>query len=86
VEEDKQVKLVSKMSAHNTAQLKEFFAGSEISGDWQLIYAASYNGCIISLPAKGGGQMRLRIAARYRDDYPYLELRTQCTAPTEAEE
>lgn len=86
MEEDKQVKLVSKMSAHNTVQLKEFFAGSEISGDWQLIYAASYNGCIISLPAKGGGQMRLRIAARYRDDYPYLELRTQCTGPTEDEE
>lgn len=78
--DDKQAKLVSKMSAHNTVQLKEFFEGSEIGGDWQLIYAASYNGCILSLPAKGGGQMRLRIAARYRDDYPYLELRAQRTS------
>lgn len=84
--EDKQVTLVAKMSAHNTAQLKEFFNGSEIGGDWQLIYAASYNGCIISLPAKGGGQMRLRIAARYRDDYPYLELRAQRAGSTENEE
>lgn len=80
--EDKQALLVSKMSAHNTAQLKEFFEGSEIAGDWQLIFAASYNGCIISLPAKDGGQMRLRIAARYRDDYPYLELRTDRSGPT----
>ena len=78
--DDKQAKLVSKMSAHNTGQLKEFFEGSEVGGDWQLIYAASYNGCILSLPAKGGGQMRLRIAARFRDDYPYLELRSQRTS------
>lgn len=75
--EDLYTKLVSKMSAHNTAQLKDFFDGAEIEGDWQLIYAASYNGCIISLPAKGGGTMRLRIAAKYRDEHPYLELRAQ---------
>lgn len=82
--EDKQSTLISKMSAHNTAQLKQFFEGSEIEGDWQLIFAASYNGCIISLPAKGGGQMRLRIAARYRDEQPYLELRAErMTRPQE---
>ncbi len=75
--EDKQSLLISKMSGHNSAQLKDFFDGSDIKGDWQLIFAASYNGCIISLPATGGGQMRLRIAARVRDGYPYLELRTQ---------
>ncbi len=75
--EDKQSLLIRKVGGHNSAQLKEFFDGSEIKGDWQLVFAASYNGCIISLPAKGGGQMRLRIAARYRDGYPYLELRTQ---------
>ncbi|UCF19325.1 MAG: hypothetical protein JSU87_15565 [Gemmatimonadota bacterium] len=75
--EDKQALLISKVSAHNTTQLKQFFDGSAIEGDWSLIFAASYNGCIISLPAKGGGQMRLRIAARYRDDQPYLELRCQ---------
>jgi hypothetical protein len=86
VAEDKQVTLVSKMSAHNTAQLKEFFEGSEIGGDWQLIYAASYNGCIISLPAKGGGQMRLRVIARYRDEYPYLELRTERMGSVSEEE
>ena len=79
--EEKQSMLESKMSAHNSAQLKEFVEGSEIGGDWQLIFAASYNGCIISLPRKGGGQMRLRIAARYRDDQPYLELRTQLIGP-----
>lgn len=84
--EDKQATLIGKMSAHNTAQLKEFFGGSEIKGDWQLIFAASYNGCIISLPAKGGGQMRLRIAARYRDDCPYLELRTERMGGTASEE
>ena len=77
--DDAHTRLVSHMSAHNTAQLKEFFAGSDIEGDWQLIYAASYNGCIISLPATGGGTMRLRIAAKYRDDQPYLELRTERT-------
>ncbi len=73
--EDQQQKLISKMSSHNTTQLKQFFEGSEIGGDWQLIYAASYNGCIISLPAKGGGQMRLRVAARYQHEFPYIELR-----------
>jgi hypothetical protein len=86
VAEDKQTTLITKMSAHNTAQLKTFFEGSEIKGDWQLIFAASYNGCIISLPAKGGGQMRLRIAAKYRDDYPYLELRAQRMGSAEEEE
>jgi hypothetical protein len=77
VTEDKQAILISKISAHNTTQLKQFFEGSEIKGDWSLVFAASYNGCIISLPATGGGQMRLRIAARYRDEQPYLELRCQ---------
>jgi len=75
--DDKQNTLISKMSAHNTAQLNDFFEGSAIEGDWQLIFAASYNGCIISLPAKGGGQMRLRLAAKFRDGQPYLELRAQ---------
>ncbi len=75
--EEKNSPLMTKMSEHNTAQLREFFEGAEIGDDWQLVYAASYNGCIISLPAKGGGQMRLRIAARFRDDQPYLELRTE---------
>ncbi len=79
--EEKESVLVTKMSAHNTAQLKQFVDGSDIGGDWQLIFAASYNGCIISLPRKGGGQMRLRVAARYRDDQPYLELRTQLIGP-----
>lgn len=83
--DDAYARLVSHMSAHNTAQLKEFFAGSEIEGDWQLIYAASYNGCIISLPARGGGTMRLRIAAKYRDDHAYLELRTERTGGDAAE-
>jgi hypothetical protein len=81
VAEEKESVLVTKMSAHNTAQLKQFVDGSDIGGDWQLIFAASYNGCIISLPRKGGGQMRLRVAARYRDDQPYLELRTQLIGP-----
>ncbi len=84
--DDKQTTLVSKMSAHNTAQLKTFFEGAAIEGDWQLIFAASYNGCIISLPAKGGGQMRLRIAAKYRDEYPYLELRAQQMGGDEEDE
>ena len=84
--DDKQTTLISKMSAHNTAQLKEFFGGSAIEGDWQLIFAASYNGCIISLPAKEGGQMRLRIAAKYRDEQPYLELRAQHMGPAEEED
>ena len=80
-EEKEESMLVTKMSAHNTAQLKEFVEGSEVGGDWQLIFAASYNGCIISLPGKGGGQMRLRVAARYRDDQPYIELRAQRIGP-----
>ena len=69
--------LIGKIAAHNTKQLKDFFEGSTVAGDWQLIFAASYNGCIISLPAEGGGQMRLRIAARYGEGQPYLELLTQ---------
>lgn len=69
--------LISKIAAHNTKQLKDFFEGSTVAGDWQLVFAASYNGCIISLPAKGGGQMRLRIAARFSEGQPYLELLTQ---------
>ena len=73
--EDQQQKLIGKMSSHNTTELKKFFEGSEIKGDWQLIYAASYNGCIISLPAKDGGQMRLRLVARYEHEFPYLEMR-----------
>ncbi len=84
--DDKQTTLISKMSAHNTAQLKEFFNGSAIEGDWQLIFAASYNGCIISLPAKEGGQMRLRIAAKYRDEQPYLELRAQHMGSSEEDD
>lgn len=84
--DDKQSTLVAKMSAHNTSQLKEFFEGSAVAGDWQLIFAASYNGCIISLPAKDGGQMRLRLAAKYRDGQPYLELRTQHMGAAEEEE
>lgn len=82
--EEKNSPLMTKMSEHNTAQLKEFFDGAEIGDDWQLVYAASYNGCIISLPAKGGGQMRLRIAARYRDDQPYLELRAERMVASES--
>jgi hypothetical protein len=81
VTEEKESMLETKMGAHNTTQLNEFVEGSEIGGEWQLIFAASYNGCIISLPRKGGGQMRLRVAARYRDDQPYLELRTQKIGP-----
>ncbi len=84
--DDKQTTLISKMSAHNTAQLRDFFDGSAIEGDWQLIFAASYNGCIISLPAKDGGQMRLRIAAKFRDGQPYLELRAQAISPAEEDE
>ncbi len=84
--DDKQATLISKMSAHNTGQLKDFFEGSAIKGDWQLIFAASYNGCIISLPAKEGGQMRLRIAAKFRDGQPYLELRTQYVGQTDEED
>ncbi len=75
--EDPQEKLISKMGTHNTTQLEKFFEGSDIGGDWQLVFAASYNGCIISLPAKGGGQMRMRVAARYLHEQPYLELRTE---------
>jgi len=85
VSEDKQALLISKISAHNTTQLKQFFEGSAIEGDWQLIFAASYNGAIISLPAKGGGQMRLRIAARYRDEQPFVELRSQHVAGSSGE-
>jgi hypothetical protein len=84
--DDKQTTLIAKMSAHNTGQLKDFFAGSAIEGDWQLIFAASYNGCIISLPAKNGGQMRLRIAAKFRDGQPYLELRAQQMGQTGEED
>ena len=84
--EDQQQKLIGKMSSHNTAQLKQFFEGSEIEGDWQLIYAASYNGCIISLPAKEGGHMRLRVAARYQHEFPYLELRTDHMKGSKEEE
>ncbi|NIR43831.1 MAG: hypothetical protein GWN99_07725 [Gemmatimonadetes bacterium] len=69
--------MMERISARNTARLKAFFDGSDVSNDRQLIFAASYNGCIISLPADGGGQMRLRIAAKYRDEYPYVELRAQ---------
>lgn len=75
--DEQQTKLIGMMSAHNTAQLKEFFEGTTLEGDWELVYAASYNGCIISLPAKGGGQVRLRIAAKYQHEFPYLELRTE---------
>jgi hypothetical protein len=85
VSDDKQAILISKISAHNTTQLKQFFEGSAIEGDWQLIFAASYNGAIISLPAKNGGQMRLRIAARYRDEQPYIELRSQHVAGARGE-
>lgn len=74
---DKESAMIGKIAAHNTKQLKDFFEGSTVAGDWQLVFAASYNGCIISLPAEGGGQMRLRIAARYSEGQPYLELLTQ---------
>lgn len=76
-EEDEEGAMMERMSARNTAQLKAFFDGSGVSDERQLIFASSYNGCIISLPAHGGGQMRLRIAAKYRDEYPYVELRAQ---------
>ncbi len=84
--DEQQAKLISQISSHNTIQLKDFFNGSEIEGDWQLIYAASYNGCIISLPAKGGGQMRLRVAARYQHEFPYLELRSDHMGGSEEED
>ncbi len=74
---EEQSKLVGEMTAHNTKQLKRFFEDAAIEGDWQLVYAASHNGCIISLPAEGGGQVRLRIVARYQHQYPYLELRAE---------
>ena len=74
---EEQSRLLGEMTAHNSVQLKQFFEGSAIEGNWQLVFAASYNGCILSLPAKGGGQVRLRIAARYRHDTPYLELRAE---------
>jgi hypothetical protein len=86
VADDKQTTLISKMSAHHTPQLRDFFEGSAIEGDWQLIFAASYNGCIISLPATDGGQMRLRIAAKFRDGQPYLELRAQHIGQAEEDE
>lgn len=70
-------KLFSEIASHNTVQLRKFFEHSAIHGDWQLVFAASYNGCIISLPSKSGGQVQLRIAARFKDDVPYLELRAQ---------
>lgn len=76
-EDDEQTALADRISAQNTVRLKDFLDRSDIGGDWQLIFASSYNGCIISLPADGGGQMRLRIAAKYRDEYPYVELRAQ---------
>lgn len=72
-----QSRLLGEMTAHNSAQLKQFFEGSAIEGNWQLVFAASYNGCILSLPAKGGGQVRLRIVARHRHETPYLELRAE---------
>ncbi len=78
--------LEDRMSAHNTAQLKAFLEGVDLETDWHLIFASSYNGCIISLPANRGGQVRLRIAAKYRDDYPYLELRNQRVGGEEEEE
>lgn len=74
---EEQSKLLGEMTAHNSTQLKQFFEGSAIEGNWQLVFAASYNGCILSLPAKGGGQVRLRIAARYLHETPYLELRAE---------
>ena len=74
---DEQSRLLGEMTAHNSTQLKKFFEGSAIEGNWQLVFAASYNGCILSLPAKGGGQVRLRIAARYLHETPYLELRAE---------
>ena len=74
---DDQSRLLGEMTAHNSTQLKKFFEGSAIEGNWQLVFAASYNGCILSLPAKGGGQVRLRIAARYLHETPYLELRAE---------
>lgn len=70
-------KAYSEIASHNTVQLRAFFDRIALEGDWQLVFAASYNGCVISLPAKGGGQIQLRIAARYKDGVPYLELRTQ---------
>lgn len=70
-------KLFSEIASHNTVQLRNFFERAAIQGDWQLVFAASYNGCIISLPSKGGGQVQLRIAARFRDEVPFLELRAQ---------
>lgn len=70
-------KLFAEIASHNTVQLRTFFERSAIEGDWQLVFAASYNGCIVSLPSKGGGQVQLRIAARFKDEVPYLELRTQ---------
>lgn len=70
-------KMFAEIASHNTTQLKGFFDGIALEGDWQLVFAASYNGCVISLPAKGGGQIQLRIAARYKDNVPYLELRVQ---------
>lgn len=74
---EEQSRLLGEMTAHNSAQLKQFFEGAAIDGNWQLVFAASYNGCILSLPARGGGQVRLRIAARHRHDTPYLEIRAE---------
>lgn len=68
-------KLFSEIASHNTVQLRNFFERAAIEGDWQLVFASSYNGCIISLPGKAGGQVQLRIAARFKDNVPYLELR-----------
>ncbi len=76
-ESDQDSGLEDRMSAHNTAELKAFLEAVDLETDWHLIFASSYNGCIISLPASRGGQVRLRIAAKYRDDYPYLEIRNQ---------
>ncbi len=70
-------KLFAEIASHNTVQLRSFFERAAIQGDWQLVFAASYNGCIVSLPSKGGGQVQLRIAARFKDGVPYLELRAQ---------
>lgn len=77
-------KLFSEIASHNTVQLRTFFERSAIEGDWQLVFAASYNGCIISLPSKEGGQVQLRIAARFKDDVPYLELRAHEVGGPEA--
>ena len=78
-------KLFAEIASHNTLQLRSFFERAAIEGDWQLVFAASYNGCILSLPSKSGGQVQLRVAARFKDGVPYLELRAHEVGGRDAE-